>query len=86
MTGWLRLELARTARDLRYLTPAVIAPVGFYLLFASVFGGRSSGPNTTFGLPAAKEIMVAMASFGAMWAALSATAPRLARDREGGLA
>ena len=42
------------------------------------------GPNTTFGLPTSKEIMVAMATFGAMWAALSATAPRLARDREGG--
>ena len=27
---------------------------------------------------------MAMATFGAMWAALSATAPRLARDREGG--
>lgn len=33
MSGYLRLELARTARDLRYLTLAVIAPVGFYLLF-----------------------------------------------------
>jgi ABC-2 type transport system ATP-binding protein len=61
----------------------VIAPVGFYLLFSAVFS-NSTGPNTTFGLPAAKEIMVAMATFGAMWAALSATAPRLARDREGG--
>jgi hypothetical protein len=82
--GYLRLELSRTLRDGRYLLLAVIAPVGFYLLFSAVFGGRSSGPSTTFGLPAATEIMVAMATFGAMWAALSATAPRLARDREGG--
>jgi ABC-2 type transport system ATP-binding protein len=82
--GYLRLELSRTLRDGRYLLLAVVAPVGFYLLFSAVFGGSSSGPNTTFGLPAAKEIMVAMATFGAMWAALSATAPRLARDREGG--
>jgi hypothetical protein len=70
-------------RDGRYLLLAVIAPVGSYLLFSAVFGS-TPGPNTTFGLPAAKEIMVAMATFGAMWAALSATAPRLARDREGG--
>jgi ABC-2 type transport system ATP-binding protein len=83
-TGYLRLELSRTIRDGRYLLLAVLAPVGFYLLFSAVFGGQSAGPNTTFGLPAAKEIMVAMATFGAMWAALSATAPRLARDREGG--
>ncbi|HEY2506343.1 MAG TPA: ATP-binding cassette domain-containing protein [Streptosporangiaceae bacterium] len=82
--GYLRLELSRTLRDGRYLLLAVLAPVGFYLLFSAVFGGKNSGPNTTFGLPAAKEIMVAMATFGAMWAALSATAPRLARDREGG--
>jgi ABC-2 type transport system ATP-binding protein len=82
--GYLRLELSRTLRDGRYLLLAVVAPVGFYLLFSAVFGGSSPGPNTTFGLPAAKEIMVAMATFGAMWAALSATAPRLARDREGG--
>jgi ABC-2 type transport system ATP-binding protein len=82
--GYLRLELSRTVRDGRYLLLAVIAPVGFYLLFSAVFGGKSAGPDTTFGLPAAKEIMVAMATFGAMWAALSATAPRLARDREGG--
>jgi hypothetical protein len=27
-------ELARTVRDSRYLLPAVVAPVGFYLLFA----------------------------------------------------
>lgn len=82
--GYLRLELSRTLRDGRYVLLAVIAPVGFYLLFSAVFGGSSSGPNTTFGLPASKEIMVAMATFGAMWAALTATAPRLARDREGG--
>jgi ABC-2 type transport system ATP-binding protein len=82
--GYLRLELSRTVRDGRYLLLAVIAPVGFYLLFSAVFGGKSAGSDTTFGLPASKEIMVAMATFGTMWAALSATAPRLARDREGG--
>lgn len=84
--GYVRLELSRTLRDGRYLLLAVAAPVGFYLLFSAVFGGAASGPNRTFGLPAAKEIMVAMATFGAMWAALSATAPRLARDRESGWA
>lgn len=84
MIGYVRLELSQTLRDGRYLVLAVVAPVGFYLLFSSVFGGSASGPNTTFGLPAATEIMVAMATYGAIWAALSVTAPRLARDREGG--
>jgi hypothetical protein len=62
--GYLLLDLSRTVRDGRYLLLAVIAPVGFYLLFSAVFGGTSTGPDTTFGLPAPKEIMVAMATFG----------------------
>src|ERR1035438_2875733 len=81
MTGFLRLELERSLRDLRYVVLAIAAPVGFYLLFAGIFTGR----GTTVGqLPAQVEIMVAMVTFGAMWGALSATAPRLARGRESG--
>ena len=81
MTGFVRLELGRTFRDLRYLVLAIAAPVGFYLLFAGIFTGRGTSVGQ---LPAQVEIMVAMATFGAMWGALSATAPRLARDRESG--
>ena len=81
MTGFLRLELARSFRDPRYLVLAIAAPVGFYLLFAGIFTGRGTSEGQ---LPAQVEIMVAMATFGAMWGALSATAPRLARDRESG--
>lgn len=81
MTGFLRLELARSFRDPRYLVLAIAAPVGFYLLFAGIFTGRGTSVGQ---LPAQVEIMVAMATFGAMWGALSATAPRLARDRESG--
>jgi ABC-2 type transport system ATP-binding protein len=81
MTGFVRLELGRSFRDLRYLVLAIAAPVGFYLLFAGIFTGRGTSVGQ---LPAQVEIMVAMATFGAMWGALSATAPRLARDRESG--
>lgn len=81
MTGFLRLELGRSVRDLRYVVLAIVAPVGFYLLFAGIFSGRGQSEGQ---LPAQVEIMVAMAAFGAMWGALSATAPRLARDRESG--
>ncbi len=81
MIGFLRLELGRSLRDVRYLFLAIVAPVGFYLLFAGIFSrdGQSQGQ-----LSAQVEIMVAMATFGAMWGALSATAPRLARDRDSG--
>jgi ABC-2 type transport system ATP-binding protein len=84
MAGYLRLEISRTVRDIRYVVLALAAPVGFYLLFAEIFSGKSGNPAGGGGLPASVEIMVAMATFGAMWGALSATAPRLARDRERG--
>lgn len=81
MTGYLRLEIARAVGDIRYVVLALAAPVGFYLLFAGIFSGT---PSRAGGLPASVEVMVAMAAFGAQWGALFATAPRLARDREGG--
>jgi ABC-2 type transport system ATP-binding protein len=88
LAGYLRLEVSRTVRDVRYVVLALAAPVGFYLLFAEIFSGTAgkpaSGSGSGSGLPASVEIMVAMATFGAMWGALSATAPRLARDRERG--
>jgi len=85
--GYLRLELARTCATCAISCFAIGAPVGFYLLFCGVvFGGQTNGAPDTFGLPASVEIMVAMATFGAMWAALSSTAPRLARDSRGWLA
>lgn len=81
MVGYLRLEIVRAIRDVRYMVLALAAPVGFYLLFAGIFSGqRAQGP----GLPASVEVMVAMGAFGAQWGALSATAPRLASDRERG--
>jgi ABC-2 type transport system ATP-binding protein len=84
LAGYLRLEISRTVRDVRYVVLALAAPVGFYLLFAEIFSGTAGKPASGSGLPASVEIMVAMATFGAMWGALSATAPRLARDRERG--
>ncbi|MBN9611151.1 MAG: hypothetical protein BGO26_13605 [Actinobacteria bacterium 69-20] len=80
MTGYFaRLECLRMLRDPRYLALAVVAPIGFYLLFASLFGGGMPGR-----LPGTVEIMVAMAAYGAIWGALSATGPRIAHERAGG--
>ncbi|MDQ2810871.1 MAG: ATP-binding cassette domain-containing protein [Actinomycetota bacterium] len=81
MLRYLRLEVSRTMRDSRYVVLALGAPVGFYLLFAALFSGSSVSRGE---LPSPVELMVAMSTFGAMWGALSATAPRLARDRERG--
>ncbi len=38
MKGYIRVELLRTLRDPFYLFLAVVAPIGFYLLFAGLFG------------------------------------------------
>lgn len=76
MVGYLRLEVARSLRDVRFLILALVAPVGFYLLFAGLFGGGSTGTITV-----AAALMVAMAVYGAMYAVMLATGPRIAQDR-----
>lgn len=76
MVGYLRLEVARSLRDVRFLVLALVAPVGFYLLFAGLFGGGSAGTITV-----AAALMVAMAVYGAMYAVMLATGPRIAQDR-----
>jgi ABC-2 type transport system permease protein len=62
---YFRLECLRMLRDPRYLALAVIAPIGFYLLFATLFGGKAGPPGQ---LPGTVEIMVAMAAYGAITA------------------
>jgi ABC-2 type transport system permease protein len=78
-TQFLRLETLRMLRDPKYLALAVLAPIGFYLLFATLFGG---GPTKPGELKGTVEIMVAMAAYGAIWAVLSTTAPRIAEERQ----
>jgi ABC-2 type transport system permease protein len=78
---YLRLEIVRMLRDPRFLALAVAAPIGFYLLFATLFGGQPAPPGQ---LPGTVEIMVAQAAYGAIWAVLSTTGPRIAQERETG--
>jgi ABC-2 type transport system permease protein len=79
MTRYLWLESLRAVRDVRYLVLAVASPVGFYLLFTNLFGAHGEMAE---GLPQPVELMVAMAAYGAMWSVFSATAPRIAQERE----
>ena len=80
-THFLRLEVIRMLRDPKYLALAVLAPIGFYLLFATLFGDSPVKPGE---LKGTVEIMVAMAAYGAIWAVLSTTAPRIAEERQMG--
>jgi len=77
----LRLELVRMLRDPRFTALGVLAPIGFYLLFATLFGGQPTKPGE---LKGTVEIMVAMSAYGGIWAVLSSTAPRIAQERETG--
>jgi ABC-2 type transport system permease protein len=75
----LRLEIVRMLRDPRFTALGVLAPIGFYLLFATLFGGQPTRPGE---LKGTVEIMVAMSAYGGIWAVLSSTAPRIAQERE----
>ena len=82
---YFRLECLRMLRDPRYLALAVLAPIGFYLLFSTLFGGKSAAAGSAPPpLPGTVQIMVAMAAYGAIWGALSATGPRIAHERGSG--
>ncbi|HEX6739399.1 MAG TPA: ABC transporter permease [Vicinamibacteria bacterium] len=76
---YLWLEILRAVRTVHYLVLAVGTPVGFYLLFTSLFGSQGERAE---GLPQQVELMVAMAAYGGIWAVFSATAPRIAQERE----
>lgn len=81
MRGYLRLEMLRTLRDPLYVCLAVGAPIGFYLLFTTIFGAQPHQPGQ---LSQLVTQMVAMAVYGGMWACLLATGPRIASERSSG--
>jgi ABC-2 type transport system permease protein len=82
MLGYLRLELRRMARDRRFVFFTIAVPVGFYLLWSSAAGDAPA--DATDGLPIQVHLMVAMAAFGALGAALTTTGPRLAAELRSG--
>lgn len=79
MLGLLRLELRRMLGDARFLILMLVMPVGMYLLFTNLFGAAGAT-----GQDAYAHAMVSMAAFGAIGAALTATAPRIALERANG--
>ncbi len=81
MKAYMRLELLRTLRDPFYLFLAVMVPIGFYLLFAGLFGSGHHVPGTLAG---DVEIMIANGVYGGIWACLVATGPRIATERGSG--
>lgn len=81
MKNYLRLEIVRTLRDPLYVSLAVGSPIGFYLLFTSIFGSQ---PPQRGELASVLVQMIAMAVYGGMWACLLVTGPRIASERGSG--
>jgi ABC-2 type transport system permease protein len=82
MRTLIKLEIARTLRNKKFMFFSVIYPSALYLLIA---GGQSSieqVPGT--GLTLQNFYVVAMASFGALTAVLMGNSERIAKEREKG--
>lgn len=59
----------------------MVVPIGFYLLFAGLFGSGQHAPGA---LPGTVEIMIATAVYGGIWACLVTTGTRIAHERSSG--
>jgi ABC-2 type transport system permease protein len=80
LTTFLRFEVLRLLRNIRYVGITVGFPVVFYLLFLNDEHPAAQIAGTTW----RTYFMVSMASFGAMVAALNASGTRLAAERASG--
>jgi ABC-2 type transport system permease protein len=78
---YLALEVKRVVRGARFMIFTVVFPVVIYLIDTTLFG--SHGGTYADGLAIAPSLMVRMAAFGAMSAALF-TGARVALERGSG--
>jgi ABC-2 type transport system permease protein len=77
MIAFLRFEIVRTLRNVRFLIMLIAFPVLLYLIYAKQHG-------TTQGLTVATLLLVSMAVYSGMGSAMFASGPQLARERHNG--
>ena len=77
MIAFLRFEIVRTLRNVRFLVFLIAFPVLLYLIYAKQTG-------TSQGLTVAAILMVSMAVWSGMGSAMFATGPQLAKERQNG--
>lgn len=80
MPNYVRIEVLRMLRNRRYIIFVVGFPVAFYLIFSGIWGAQ---PDSG-GVRAAVVLMVSMAAYGAIAAALMSTAVPWAQERQSG--
>lgn len=81
--AYLWLEIRRTMRNPRYIMFTIGFPVGFYLIFTSIYGGATLGSGSA-AVTFAAQYMVAMAVYGIMGASLNSNSSALANERATG--
>ena len=77
MLAFLRFEILRTLRNVRFLIMLLAFPVLLYLIYAKQHG-------TSQGLTVASLLLVSMAVYSGMGSAMFASGPQLARERRSG--
>jgi ABC-2 type transport system permease protein len=77
MAAFLRFEIVRSLRNVRFIVFIAGFPVLLYLIYAKQTG-------TSQGLTVAAILMVSMAVWSGMGSAMFATGPQLARERQNG--
>jgi ABC-2 type transport system permease protein len=77
MAAFLRFEILRSLRNVRFIVFIAGFPVLLYLIYAKQQG-------TSEGLTVAALLMVSMATWAGMGSAMFATGPQLARERQSG--
>ena len=77
MIAFLRFEIVRTLRNVRFLVMLIAFPVLLYLIYAQQRG-------TSQGLTVATLLLVSMAVYSGMGSAMFASGPQLARERGNG--
>ena len=77
MTAFLRFEIVRTLRNVRFLVMLIAFPVLLYLIYAKQHGMSQ-------GLTVATLLLVSMAVYSGMGSAMFASGPQLARERGNG--
>ena len=77
MIAFLRFEIVRTLRNVRFLIMLIAFPVLLYLIYAKQHG-------ISQGLTVATLLLVSMAVYSGMGSAMFASGPQLARERHNG--
>jgi len=77
MIAFLRFEIVRTLRNVRFIVMLIAFPVLLYLIY-----GKQHG--TSQGLTVASLLLVSMAVWSGMGSAMFASGPQLARERQNG--